>query len=338
MAQTQISTINDLSNEKVYTLTSSRGTIIYNPENAQVLASTSFYSSFDISTNNAKWAIYKSETGKYYFYNIGAQKFLGNNSNEAGKYPWVQVPTNDVKIVESTKDGFPFVFSTDNYGAVNHFHPTSNHNAPGIANWKGNASNGGLRSLNDDGSAHTITEAGDIDAEMLENIARLVSLYENPSEISYTIRDDAGNIYKGTYIGVEGFSTPTITGAAGYTLSNEEWDGANYTATINFTYPMSNKDNGVTNETLLSMWNNNLSNGKFVRAAGENIKVQTSGVAAIDANCLWAIYPSFNNGAFTFTIMNIATGKYIYSAAENNSSHVGNDNTPANDAVKGIIC
>ena len=326
MAQTEISAVGDLSNQKVYKLESSRGLMIYNPDNSTVLASTSFYSSFDTTTDNAKWAIYLSETtGNYYFFNIGAQKFLGNNSNEAGKFPWATVPTNDVKVVSSTKNGYPFVFSTDNYGAVNHFHPTSNHNAPGVANWKGNANSGGLRSLNDDGSAHKVIEVEDIDTEVLATIKKYVDFYENPEtgvEISYTVTDNAGNVYEGTYLGIQGVSIPAFTGAEGYTLTNENWDGTNYTATINFAYPMS-KVGGATNEMLLAIFGN----AKYLHAYDNDIKVQTTGVAAIDANCLWAIYPSFEDGAFTFTIMNVATGKYIYSEAADDSYIVNTQGT-----------
>ena len=331
MAQTEISAVGDLSNQKVYKLESSRGLMIYNPDNSTVLASTSFYGTFDTTTDNAKWAIYKSETtGNYYFFNIGAQKFLGNNSNEAGQFPWAIVPTNDVKVVSSTKTGYPFVFSTDNYGAVNHFHPTNKKQAPGVANWKGNSTNGGLRSLNDDGSAHKVIEVEDIDTEILERIEKCVDFYENPEigvELSYTVTDNAGHTYEGTYVGLQGISIPAFTGAEGYTLTNEAWDGTNYTATINFAYPVSNKEDGITNEVLLAQFGS-----KYWHAVGSEIKVQITTVAAVDANCLWAIYPSFNEGAFTFEIMNVATGKFIHtnatSAAHNTESTIVLNDTP----------
>ena len=130
--------------------------------------------------------------------------------------------------------------------------------------------------------------------------------------ITYNVTDNAGNEFTGTYKGILENTKPTFTGANGYTLTNEVWDGTHYTATINFTYPMSNKDNGITNEVLLAQFGN-----KYWHAVGTEIKVQTTGVAKIDANCLWAIYPSFNESAFTFEIMNIATGKYIYTVATN---------------------
>ena len=145
--------------------------------------------------------------------------------------------------------------------------------------------------------------------------------------ITYNVTDVAGNEFTGTYEGYVGESLPTFTGATGYSLTNGVWDGANYTATINFAYPVSNKDNGVTNEVLLAQFGN-----KYWHAVGTNIKVQTTTVAAVDANCLWAIYPSFSEGVFTFEIMNVATGKYIHTdataAAHNTESTIVLNDTP----------
>ncbi len=127
--------------------------------------------------------------------------------------------------------------------------------------------------------------------------------------ITYNVTDVAGNEFTGTYEGIVGTTKPAFTGAEGYTLTNENWDGTNYTATINFAYPVSNKDNGVTNETMFNVKNYS---AKLLRVVDNAVKVTNE---TADANCLWAIYPVFNNGAFTFTIMNVATGKYIYSEA-----------------------
>ena len=141
-----------------------------------------------------------------------------------------------------------------------------------------------------------------------EQIAEVFGVEE---ALTYTLTDIAGNEFTGTYEGYAGESLPTFTGATGYSLTNGVWDGGtNYTATINFAYPVSNKKNGITNEVLLAQFGN-----KYWHAVGTNIKVQTTTVAAVDANCLWAIYPSFSEGVFTFEIMNVATGKYIHTDA-----------------------
>ncbi len=179
-----VASVSDLCNDRAYILESSRGRLLYNSENAGVVGSSVAYGSIKKENDASLWAIYKSpDTGKYYFYNVAANKFIGQNSDENGRFPLVEKPTNIIEIVSSKKDGYPFVFSTDNYGAINHF----NHGTvPGVANWKGNDNQGGLRSLADDGSAHRIYGLRDLTDSEKANIANLVSAFENV-EIVYNI-------------------------------------------------------------------------------------------------------------------------------------------------------
>ena len=127
-------------------------------------------------------------------------------------------------------------------------------------------------------------------------------------EATYMLTDVAGNTYEGTFV-YNTLNYPTLTGANDATMSNIEWNEENrlYTADIDFGFPVSKKD-GATNETLLDI----NETGKYIRIIDGHVKVSN---AEADANCLWAIYPEFNEGAFTFEIMNIATGKYLYTAA-----------------------
>ena len=150
---------------------------------------------------------------------------------------------------------------------------------------------------------------------------------ETIGTITYNVTDVAGNEFTGTYEGIVGTTKPAFTGANGYTLTNEAWNGTNYTATINFAYPVSNKDNGVTNETMFNVKGHN---AKLLRVVDEAVKVTNE---AADANCLWAIYPAFNNGAFTFTIMNVATGKYIYSEASGSKLDTSGNSYTGADGV-----
>ena len=147
---------------------------------------------------------------------------------------------------------------------------------------------------------------------------------------SYAITDAAGNVYEGEFNGYglknEAF-LPTFTGVAagaqGATLGNKTWSGYNFSATIDFKYPVS-KVGETPNETLLDLYRSqDKTSAKYLRAVGGKVKVQTAETAAVDVNAHWAIYPSYENGKFNFAIMNIATGKYIYSNAENNSSKLG---------------
>ena len=130
-------------------------------------------------------------------------------------------------------------------------------------------------------------------------------------EATYTLIDQNGATYEGNFI-YDGNNHPTVTGAFGHAITNISWDAEknHYIGLIEFNYPISNEHLGATNETLLAI------NGKYIRAVGDDVKVQTTDVAAVDANCLWAIYPTFDNGAFAFAIMNVATGKYMHTDAK----------------------
>ncbi|MBR5593950.1 MAG: hypothetical protein IKW46_07755 [Bacteroidaceae bacterium] len=178
-AEVVVTDVEDLSNDKVYNLITTRGWLIYNSANADVVASTASYGTFATGADveACQWAIYKSEnTGKFYLYNIGAGKFVGRNADEGGRFPFVTDVTNDIQVVKNTTGtDYALVFSTDNYGAINHFNHTA---VPGVANWKGNASQGGLRALNDAGSAHKVVEVADIAPATLNAIAEAVAVYE----------------------------------------------------------------------------------------------------------------------------------------------------------------
>ena len=178
-AEVVVKDVENLSNNKVYNLITERGWLIYNSANADVVASTASYGTFATGADveACQWAIYKSEnTGKFYLYNIGAGKFVGKNGDEGGRFPFVTDVTNDIQVVKNTTGtDYALVFSTDNYGAINHFSHTA---VPGVANWKGNASQGGLRALNDAGSAHKVVEVADIAPATLNAIAEAVAVYE----------------------------------------------------------------------------------------------------------------------------------------------------------------
>ncbi len=177
-AEVVVTNVEDLSNNKVYNLITTRGWLIYNSANAGVVASTASYGTFATGADveACQWAIYKSEKNKYYLYNIGAGKFVGRNAGEGGRFPFVTEVTNDIQVVKNTTGtDYALVFSTDNYGAINHFNHTAE---PGVANWRGNDSQGGLRALNDAGSAHKVVEVADIAPATLNAIAEAVAVYE----------------------------------------------------------------------------------------------------------------------------------------------------------------
>ena len=161
-----------------YTMETSRGWLFYDSSIADgYLASTARNGTYVTGSDvhSCQWVIYTSpNTSQYYIYNVGAGKFIGQQTENNKTVPVVAEVTNPIYIYNSEKNGYPFVFSTDDYGAINH----STDQQKGIVNWRGNDTTGGLRSLADDGSAHRLNYVGETSADMLETIRVAVCKYE----------------------------------------------------------------------------------------------------------------------------------------------------------------
>ncbi len=139
------------------------------------------------------------------------------------------------------------------------------------------------------------------------------------NELNCEFTDADGNVYTGVCEqkndDMPSFSFP------GVTITGGQLSGNKYTANISFSFPVS-KEGGVINMTTIASFYSN----KYWHAIGDDIKVQTNGYDGSNA-WLWAIYPKFENGKFTYTIKNVGNGKYVYSAAENNSSTMDKQGT-----------
>lgn len=155
------------------------------------------------------------------------------------------------------------------------------------------------------------------------------------SSYSYTFTDVNGQEYTGTITGEFGV-TPTLTGCAGYTLSNEVWDEEHneYTADITFPFPVSSND--VTNWTYIGQFHNKGAiNGRTSKdflwhAESSGVIVHNydapTNESGINEKYKWAIYPSISAGAITFKIKNSSSG-YIsttYTGADSGGHAVGN--------------
>ena len=149
-------------------------------------------------------------------------------------------------------------------------------------------------------------------------------------QISYTLTDNAGNIFEGSCEGYARIDEPTLTGAYGYSFSDKSWtEGNHFNATINFAYTTS-KVGGATNAIFLSSYYNN----QQWHAVDNVVKVQTAGANLAELNdWLWVIYPSFNNGAFTFTIKNIGNGLYVTANKAGSFLDTSNNNNTGADGV-----
>ena len=147
-----------------------------------------------------------------------------------------------------------------------------------------------------------------------------ITTFETVVTLSYTITDNAGNVYEGSFeAGPE--TDPTFTGVVGYTLSDKNWNGNKLTATINFPFPVS-KEGGKTNATMISNFGANRNKLFADETSVKAILDEEITVSNLSTH-LWAIYPEFTEGAFVFTVMNTATGKYIYSESNANSHDEG---------------
>ena len=150
-------------------------------------------------------------------------------------------------------------------------------------------------------------------------------------EVEYTITDKAGNVYEGNAQSVNG-AAPSFSGAYGYTLTNEDWNGSKYTANIEFKFPVS-KVGGVINATTIA---SAAVAKKWLATDNSVIMVQTSDYDANDNDWLWAIYPQFNNGAFTFKIKSIGQDKWIYTNASGSKVDGGNNDDSAGNAAGAV--
>lgn len=137
--------------------------------------------------------------------------------------------------------------------------------------------------------------------------------------IAYTLNDVNGETYAGTYVtgwGEQHTYLPTLGGAAGYTLSNANFvkNGDTYTATMDITFPFPvssetvKKATGIRSALGSATWRAKL-NGETYEAYSTNSETN---ITVANANeFLWYIYPSFNEGVFSFKLHNKAADKYM---------------------------
>lgn len=160
------------------------------------------------------------------------------------------------------------------------------------------------------------------------------------SSYSYTFTDVNGQEYTGTITGEFGV-TPTLTGCDGYTLSNEVWDeGTNtYTADITFPFPVSSND--VTNWTYIGNFaGNSYTTSRFCWYVKSSDATKIYGgqddLPTNESNELekweWSIIPACSSGAFSFTIKNASTNKFV-TMAETPSAGFTNQITLTNSGT-----
>ncbi len=290
--ETVVSALVDFNPNKYYTVsTPSRGgwSVNNNGDNFRSTSDNGYGLAVDKTKTQNQFAVLSADGENYYLFSVHANKFVkADRTLVAG-------PADAITFTDASSQGTGRVLVS--FKDLNDKHINlGGDNQMVIDGW-----GDGLNEI-DAGNAVKFVESGDFDP------TAALAMLTTQVDATYTLIDQTGQTYEGNFVW-NGTNGPTVKGVFAPTFENEVWDAENshYTATINFGYPVSNKRLGATNETLLTIFNAE----KYIRAVDNNVKVQTATVAAVDANCLWAIYPKFNEGAFTFTIMNVATGKYM---------------------------
>ena len=199
----KVKDVSKLRNDKVYSFKSGRGNhyLLYHTDAPNNLSST--YGSghsmdYSNDTENFQFAVYKFQD-KYYMFNVEAEKFVGNNSNENGAIPLVEMPTNDIEFRASRDATHNFVISTSRTGALNCAATAGCH---GVVNW-----NGGYNDFTDKGNVYLITEVGDLSSE-------LSALIEERLNVGVTIAEAEAVVNGASDTRVGAYTKATVTDLA----------------------------------------------------------------------------------------------------------------------------
>lgn len=219
-----ISSVNELSNDKVYVIKSGRSSgttnhyLLYHttaPNNLSSTYGSGHALTFKPETTNFHFAIYKSGE-QYYFYNVAADKFVGNNSNNDGAIPLTGLPTNDMEIRDCSSESaeYNFKLSTNRTGALN---AANTANCHGVVNWTGGYNN------NDAGNRYQILEIGDIPSETKTKIENRLSWVEGYNN-AYNLAAGASTDQYGAYTPGALLTLSDKVYTFGQNLNQEDYD------------------------------------------------------------------------------------------------------------------
>lgn len=151
----------------------------------------------------------------------------------------------------------------------------------------------------DAGSQFVIEEAVDID----------------PQTISYTVKDEKGTTYTGSFQGSINSETngdvPPITGVSNVSYDNQKWNKDNLTLTADIKFPFTLEPTYITGEP----------SGKlcYFYANGDAVKTKAASLPTNQPGendkWKWQIVPFFENNAFSFSIKNLSENKYIVTSS-----------------------
>ena len=179
-----------LESGKVYTFESQRGWLMATSGTDFVYNSAKLGTSANASKENAncQWVLYSTDKGNY-LYNVGVNKFISVNKNNANSIPLSVAPTTGaVEFKASSLTAYPIILGVEGY-AINH--NTSNGAFTyGALLWKDGWTQDAW--LNDAGSCHKVTYIADASTETLNTIKELVYGYEMQGSY-FRLQGNSGN-------------------------------------------------------------------------------------------------------------------------------------------------
>ena len=157
----------------------------------------------------------------------------------------------------------------------------------------------------------------------------------DPVDRAYTLTDENGATYKGTYSASwygNATALPTLVGAD-YTLSNVRFSnsGEPYTMSAGITFPFPVSSAGVKNSTGIK---SALGSGYYFHVgsgtnAGKLWCTKSTSMGTLNLETInpyrWYIYPQFNanEGKFGFTLQSVSTGKFVPTSTISGTSTSG---------------
>ncbi|MDY3062538.1 MAG: hypothetical protein SOW56_00695, partial [Bacteroidaceae bacterium] len=216
-----LTTLDQISNSKCYTITAPRGALVLNANATGVVSlkktnGTVDNANADTDPEAGKWAILSVDGMKYFFYNVKNKMVLngdGSMSKNLSSALELMLATNPKgNYVFKVKDGSNTLNNNNNGGFL-------------LDSW----------STEDDGNRLTIVEAGDFDASILDNL----------TDITFNVVDESNNVVateviKRCIMGVEipstyaGFGGVTLTTPSAVGTAENQVVNTNFTIDENF--------------------------------------------------------------------------------------------------------
>ena len=313
-----ITDLNNLSNDRAYVIYNARG--IWNFADDATSMNTVTLDNMDLNNEQQQIALICHKEN-YYLYSVNVGKYLTADN------ALTSTPTDNEQIsIEATSnESYPWIFRFKNYIEDDHYTKYINTSDEEELDNKikidgygpnGNVYDGQI----DDGNRNAIIDVAAFDATDALDMFKV--------DIAYTLTDENGAMYNGTYREEwEGDDTPepSIPGADGITFSDKVFsdEGGDYSFVANITFPFPVSSNTTTKYTYIGSFNNPAYYWYAMDNDGIWVKKDDVPYNTNYENYDWSIEPTLSNNAFTFKIKNRATGTYVTSTSSENSYEAG---------------